>query len=234
MAKSLLLFDIDGTLLKTGGMGMQAMYTVAERLFGPGFVWDGIVPSGHLDPLIFAEAAALNKLSDHEAHHDRFRDHYLEQLETFLTEHRHKVETMPGVHEMLGMLRKRLAEKGDVVLGMLTGNYSKAVPIKLKAIGVDPAWFTITAFGDEASSRPGLVEVALRKYKAAYGHDAERDRVIVIGDTPRDVQCAKAHDCRCLAVSTGEYSVDELLAAGADLAVSDLSDPSPLLALLDR
>ena len=134
MQHALVLFDIDGTFLTTGGAGLRAMRVVAERMFGESFSWEGVVPSGHLDPLIFAEAAALNGL-DHDPKIQRaFRDGYLVQLELELNASRETIDIKPGVHETLAMLRMR----EDVVLGLLTGNYTPAVPIKLAAIDVDP------------------------------------------------------------------------------------------------
>jgi phosphoglycolate phosphatase-like HAD superfamily hydrolase len=232
MPRHLLLFDIDGTLLKTGGAGMRAMARVAERLFGSQHKWDGIVASGNLDPVIFAEFVRLNQIADNPVHHQNFHDHYIEQLARELEDAKHAIEIMPGVHETFELLRRRAAERGDVVLGLLTGNYTKAVPIKLAAIGVDPAWFEVTAFGDEGKTRPDLVAVALRKYEKLHGEPADPRKVVVIGDTPRDVHCAHAHGCVALAVATGGYGMDELRTTGAEVVVKDLSDPTPLLRLI--
>lgn len=232
MTHRLLLFDIDGTLLRTGGAGMRSMANVAARLFGEQFRWDGIVASGSLDPVIFAEAAALNQLADHESHHDRFRDHYVDELTIQLEQNRHLLQVMPGIHALLGELQQRAQRRGDVVLGLLTGNYTAAVPVKLRAAGINPDWFTITCFGDEAPTRPDMVALALRKYERMFGRAIEPRRVIVIGDTPRDVDCAKAHGCTAFCVATGGYDVNELRDAGADIAVESLDDPAPLYALL--
>ncbi len=234
MDRILLLFDIDGTLMKSGGAGMRAMFHVADEMFGKGFNWDGVDPAGNLDPLIFAQAAAQNQLQDCDQHHQRFHDAYIDRLALEFHPGNRDVEIMPGIHAILELLRRREAAQQDIVLGLLTGNYTRAVPIKLASIGVDDRWFRITAFGDEAPSRPGLVELAMRKYEAMLGHQADARGVIVIGDTPRDVACAKAHDAKVLAVATGGYSIEQLTQCGADLAVTDLSDPSSLLGLIDR
>jgi len=233
MVKTLLLFDIDGTLLVTGGAGMRAMAAAGRRLFGDQFIWDGIVPSGSLDPLILAEALALNGRANDMTLHDTFRDHYVELLAAELTEQAHRVRVMPGIVELLASLRQREVEQGDIVLGLLTGNYALASPIKLAAVGIDIDWFDVTVFGDEGKTRPDLVGVALRKYEALHGHCADPRRVIVIGDTHKDVHCAKAHDCIAFAVTTGGGTREELEAAGADVIVDDLLDPRPLLRLID-
>jgi phosphoglycolate phosphatase-like HAD superfamily hydrolase len=136
---------------------------------------------------------------------------------------------MPGVADTLAILRSR----PDLTLGLLTGNYTRAIPIKLGAIGVNPAWFEITAFGDEGESRAALVAVAIGKYAARSGAPVDPRRVIVIGDTPRDVDCARANGCISFAVATGKFDVEALRAAGADVVVPDLSDPEPLLRLCE-
>lgn len=231
MTPALLLFDIDGTILRTNGAGMRAMYRVAGRLFGEHRKWDGINPAGNLDPQIFAEFASLNGIDNHPDHHSRFHDQYLDELERELDVSRDQIKVMPGIHEIFAMLHLRAQRERDVVLGLLTGNYTRAVPIKLDRIGVDTSWFTITAFGDEGRTRPDLVAVALRKYEQRYGTPADRRRVIVIGDTPRDIECAHAHGCVVLAVATGGHSVTQL--AAADVVVQDLADPSPLMMMID-
>ena len=91
----------------------------------------------------------------------------------------------------------------------------------------------ITAFGDEAPTRPDLVGLALRRYEELMRHPAQPRCVVVIGDTPRDVECAHAHGCVAFAVATGDFTVEQLRATGAEHVVPDLFDPAPLLAILD-
>ena len=228
--KPLVLFDVDGTLLLTRGAGMRAMKTVAAELFGAGFRWDGIVVSGHLDPLIFAEAAALNGLDGAPAHHESFRRRYLEVLVLELARNSERVQIMPGIRESLSQLR----DGGAATLGLLTGNYAEAIPLKLSAIGLDPAWFEITAFGEEAATRRDLAALALAKYAQRLSAPVDPRRVVIVGDTPRDVDCAHAHGCFAFAVATGGYDARALADAGADLVVSDLGDPTPLLDVVER
>ena len=211
---------------------MRAMRSAGRQLFGDRISWDGVEAGGSLDPLIFAEAVRQSRIKDAEKRHEEFRNHYLKHLERELARSGDQVRTMPGVHELLAVLRQRAETRGDLVLGMLTGNYGSAVPMKLAAIGVCPDQFTVTVFGDEAPTRAGLVALAMQRYERITGEAADPRRVIVIGDTPRDVACARAHDCVCFAVATGSHSVAELRAAGAMHTVEDLSDPQPLLALL--
>jgi phosphoglycolate phosphatase-like HAD superfamily hydrolase len=233
MTPFLLLWDIDGTILRSGGAGMKAMYKVAGRLFGEHHSWEGIDPGGNLDPAIFAEYARINRLSDDPAHHAAFHEHYLAELQAQLAAAGDAVLAMPGIHGLFALLRERQQTRRDIVMGLLTGNYTRAVPLKLEAVGVDPAWFQITAFGDEGKTRPDLVALARKKFERLTGHAPDIRRVIVIGDTPRDVQCAHAHGCVSLAVATGGHSVEVLRDAGAEVVVPDLADPSPLLRLID-
>ncbi|MGH7855810.1 MAG: HAD hydrolase-like protein, partial [Candidatus Binatia bacterium] len=140
-----------------------------------------------------------------------------------------KVRMMPGIRDTLTLLRAR----GDATLGLLTGNYTAAIPLKLRAIDVPPEWFEVTAFGDEGETRAALVEIAIGKYEQRCGAPVDPGRVVIVGDTPRDVECGRAHGCVTFAVATGRYGVGDLRAAGADHVVADLGDPSPLLALVD-
>ena len=229
MSTDLLLFDIDGTLLLTDGAGKRAMQTAATRVFGEHFTFDGVSFGGRLDPAIFADAARNNGLEVNDGHHEQFRDAYLAELNAVLNNGQRPTYPLPGVLELLGELRRRVAVGDPVTLGLLSGNYRTAMPLKLRAADIDPDWFTLTALGDEADTRPGLVELALQRYEQAHAAPADPERVIVIGDTPHDIDCAKAHGCVAFAVATGACTRDELERAGADVVVDDLSDPSPLL-----
>ncbi len=234
MSPYLLLFDVDGTLLMTGGAGGRAMETVGRRLFRPDFAAREHITAGMLDHAIFAELMAINELTIEHDHHDRFRTEYLEELEAEIARSSDRFVVLPGVVEVLTALRKRAQDKGDVVLGLLTGNYGGAIPIKFAAARIDPGWFEVTAFAEDGQLRSELTAVAMQRYEQLTGVAADPRKVIVIGDTPRDVACAKAHGCVAFCVATSRYSVRELLDAGADVAVADLSDPTPLLRLLDE
>jgi phosphoglycolate phosphatase len=228
--RPLVLFDVDGTLMLTDGAGMRAMKRAAAELFGEAFRWEGIVTAGHLDQLIFAEAAALNGVEGFERHHESFRRRYLAALEDELARGRRGVRAMPGVHRSL----ERLRGEERAALGLLTGNYAEAIPIKFRYVDIDPAWFEITAFADDAASRRDLVEVAIAKYSRRVGAPIEARRVVIVGDTPRDVDCAHAHGCFAFGVATGGYDVADLEAAGADRVVRDLADPTPLFEVVER
>ena len=219
-------------MMKSGGAGMRAMAIVAHKMFGPDFQWDHADPAGGLDPIIFTQMVEQNGIKDPRKHEIEFRDRYISKLSEELTRNPEAVEVMPGIHEVLEILRNQYAQ--HATLGLLTGNYTDAVPIKLDAIEVDTSWFQVTAFGDEAPTRNKLAGLALEKYEHHFGHSIPPDRVIVIGDTPRDIACAQANGCIAFAVATGKHSMQQLRAANADYVVEDLLDPTPLLELLDR
>lgn len=231
--RKLLLFDVDATLLHTHGAGSWAMEQAGVELFGDHFSVKTLHFGGSLDAVIYEQAAVVNNIENHQEHHDRFRDCYLKKLQALVASPDAHVIALPGIHEVLSTLRRRRENDRDIALGLLTGNYAAATPIKLRAANIDPDWFSLGAFGDEGMIRAELTELAMQRYAAQFGQPIPPGDVIVIGDTPRDVECAKAHGCVAFTVATGRYSVRELLDAGADVAVEDLTDASPLYALLD-
>ena len=209
---------------------MRAMHRASADLFGPRFSWEGVEPSGGLDPVLFAEAARRSGHRVEPGHHEAFRSRYVAILEEELAAAGSGARPMPGIPELLDHLRGR----DDAVLGLLTGNYGEGAALKLRTVGIDPAWFRIQVFGDDAPTRPGMVAVGLERWGSLSGEAVDPRRAIVIGDTPKDVACARANGCRCLAVATGNFPVEALRAAGADVAVEDLTDPAPLLGLIEK
>jgi phosphoglycolate phosphatase-like HAD superfamily hydrolase len=220
----LLLFDIDGTLLSGKGAGARAMTRAGRRVLGDRFSLDGIDFGGRLDPWIYAEAARLTGYDEADERHDAFREAYLVELERELVEGTTKPLLLPGVGELLD----RLLRRSDVALGLVTGNYRRAVPLKFGSVGLSVSHFPFGAFGDDADTRARLVHLAMAEWARAGGTGDPND-TIVIGDTPRDIRCAQENGCRCLAVATGRDSVENLERAGADAVARDLTDVDVLL-----
>jgi len=219
----LVLFDIDGTLLRTEGAGVASMLRAFAALHGDrGFSFEGLEIAGALDGLLFGRMMATHGLPADEAAHARFRETYRADLDRTLAPDR--VRQMPGA----AALARRLGELG-VATGLLTGNYRETAHIKIARAGYDLAHFPFGAFGVDGPSRRHLTPVAIARASEHHGRAFAPARVTVIGDTPLDVDCAKAHDCRALAVATGPYGVDALAATGADLTVRDLSDTDAIL-----
>jgi len=228
MQHTLLLFDIDGTLLDSGGIGQHAMRTVGQETFEGKLDFKNVRFSGMLDPNIYQEAAQAGGLNDPQTHHQRFHDAYIEELTAELDRRSDESFILPGVIELL----KATHAHDGTEMGLLTGNYAAAVPLKLRHAGIDIDRFAVTAFGNEAPTRRELVGLAMHKYQAIHNTPAQARRVIVIGDTPRDIDCAKANGCRVLAVATGRFTAQQLREAGADTVVDDLADASVLMAML--
>ena len=222
-SRTLVLFDIDGTLLRTERVGVAAMLRAFTAIHGErGFSFDGIEIAGALDGLLFERIMAHHGLPAHDEAHLHFQRVYREELAQSLTPDR--VRQMPGA----GELARRLGERGAAT-GLLTGNYRETAFIKIRAAGYDEAHFPFGAFGADGASRRHLTPVAIDRAAAHHGRAFEPRHVTIIGDTPLDIDCAKAHGCRAIGVATGPYGTDQLSAAGADLAVADLSDTNALL-----
>lgn len=218
---NLILFDIDATLISTSGVGIRAMEAAGRELFGPAFSSTGVEYAGRLDPLIVRDLLIANGQPDTPANAARLRDGYRRHLVEKLPQ-ASSACALPGVPRLLDLLETRCA------MGLLTGNYQDTGSIKLRACGIDPARFPISAWGDESPHDPPdrthLPPVALARYRARFGRDAEPARSAIIGDTPHDIRCAKVNGLRALAVATGMFTVEALRQAGADLVLPDLSD----------
>jgi len=223
----LLLFDIDGTMLRAQGAGVRAMMTAAAQVLGERCRGAEINFGGALDPWIFERLLAHGAYEEAPDLHRTFRAAYAELLRQELEKPDQPCRALPGVIALLTQLRQHPRAR----LGLLTGNYEETGLLKLRVAGIDPSWFEVAVWGDMAKTRPALVPVALAKLGTS--SLGPRD-VIVIGDTVRDVHCAHENGARCLAVATGGNTRAELEAAGADLVVDDLCDPAPLLALMAR
>lgn len=221
---TLVLLDIDGTLITAPGTGSRALTAAGRAVFGHGFELPDMDTSGKLDPMITRELAGLLPQFDLLTHEERFREAYFAALER----DRARMRLLPGVAEVVSALR----DAPHVTLGLLTGNHGRAVAIKLAAVGLELDPFEVNAFGDEADTRPELVALAMERYRDRHGRPVPAERVIVVGDTPRDVECARLNGCVAFAVATGRWSLEALREAEPDHAVADLSDPTPLLGLV--
>jgi phosphoglycolate phosphatase-like HAD superfamily hydrolase len=225
---ALILFDIDGTLLLSGRAGMRAMTRAFQQTFGIGDVFAGESFGGRTDSYLVAKALTRAGLPDTEEYHHRFRDAYLpllaEEIQQPGTGHK---GLMPGARELL----EALHDYEHLHLALLTGNYREAAEIKLQHFEL---WdfFEWGAFSDDHADRNQLVPIA-RARAETYDIPVEAiERVIVIGDTPHDVECARVAGATCIAVATGGYTVEQLREAGANEVLADLSDTERVLQLL--
>ena len=222
-SRSLVLFDIDGTLLRTEGVGIAAMLRAFTTLHGDrGFSFEGVEIAGALDGLLFRRLMEAHGLLPHDEAHEKFRETYRAELDRTLTPA--KIRRMPGAAELAVAL-----DTQGAAVGLLTGNYEETAQIKIRAAGYNHTLFPFGAFGADGPSRRHLTPVAMARAAAHHGRAFDPARVTIIGDTPLDVDCAKAHGCRAIGVATGPYSSTQLRDAGADLAVENLADTEELL-----
>lgn len=219
----LILFDIDATLIKTSGLGIRAMGLAGRELFGENFDERKAEYAGRLDPLIISDLLKAHGIEENGSNVTRFRAGYRRHLETLLSVPG-TGNACPGVPDLLARLR----EKAGVTIGLLTGNFPETGRVKLRACGIDVEQFRVCAWGDESPhvvpARDHLPPVAMARHARATGAAVDPRRVTIIGDTPHDIGCARAHGCRSLGVATGMFGVGSLQDAGADRAVGDLSD----------
>ena len=224
----LILFDIDGTLVLTGGAGGRALTRAFRDVFLVDDAFRGIPMPGRTDPHIVAEAAARAGLTPDGPRLSRFRTRYRECLGEELRQPGPRKGILPGVGPLLDALHAR----PDVFLALLTGNYTDAARIKLEYFDLWK-YFACGAYGEEAPDRNHLVKVAVERARACGAHAAALERVVVVGDTPLDVACAHAAGALAAAVATGGHSTQELAESGADVVFEDLSDTRRFLDLLD-
>jgi phosphoglycolate phosphatase-like HAD superfamily hydrolase len=225
----LLLFDIDGTLILTGGAGSRGMTHAFEAVFEVHDAFDGIAMPGRTDPQIMADALARADIQADDGRLARFRTEYRRSLaEELARSSARRALVMPGVRPLLDALRAR----PDVFLALLTGNYSEAARIKLDHFGLWE-YFRCGAFGEDAGKRSDLVAAAVRRARSEGLLPSLPRDVLVVGDTPLDVECALAAGVRPIAVATGGYPTDVLLASGAEVVFPDLSDTEAFMRLVD-
>ena len=219
----LILFDIDGTLVLTGGAGARAMTRAFEELFGVPRELESIPMAGRTDAWIVSQMATQCGLASDDPVLPRFQDAYVDYLAEEIHHPGPRKGVLPGVRPLLEALDSR----EDVHVGLLTGNFERGARIKLQYFDL---WqfFRSGAFGDGAHERNGLLPVALER-AAACGVRVPSSDVVIVGDTPLDVEVALSGGARSLAVATGSYDADALRASGADVVFEDLSDLDAVL-----
>ncbi len=223
----LILFDIDGTLVLTGGAGSRAMTRAFQDVFGVADGFRGVPMPGRTDPLILADALARCGVAAADGFLERFRERYREYLLEEIGQPGPRKGALPGVPALLD----RLVARDDVFLALLTGNYTDAARIKLEHFDLWK-YFSCGAYGEEATDRNQLVPVAVERARACGAPADALAHIIVVGDTPLDVACAHAGGALAVAVATGGHSAAELRACGADVVFEDLSDSEQFIRLL--
>ena len=219
-----LLFDIDGTLIHSGGAGRDALDEALSLTFSK-LGADAVEIHGCTDRGIARSLFQLHGLEDNEENWMRFRDAYLSVLPRRLQARAGHV--LPGVLAMM----EQLSRRHDVALGLLTGNIREGARLKLEHYQLHHH-FAFGGYGDLHHQRDDVAREALQ---AAIDHlrvDVPGDRVWVIGDTPNDVRCARSIGARVAAIATGGFTAEELQVHRPDLLLADLDQGASLLELL--
>ncbi len=219
----LVLFDIDGTIMLSAGAGSRAVRRALFEVFGaPGP--DKHRFDGKTDPQIVRELMRIEGHGDEhiEARMPALFERYLAYLREELdaSAATRGIRVMPGIFELLDALEA----KSSVVLGLLTGNLAEGARAKLGAAGIDPDRFRVGAYGSDHEVRGELPAVAQRRAREQLGLSFSGRDIVVIGDTPADLQCGAAIGCRAIGVATGMYSLDDLLEHRPAAAFQNLAD----------
>lgn len=227
--RNLVLFDIDGTLVLTGGAGLRAMTRAVEAVAGHPAALEGIPVAGRTDWIILSDAMRRAGRELDAALLDRLRNQYVAFLRDEIRSPGRGVKAvMPGIRDLLD----RLAARPDVWVGLLTGNFVEGARIKLEYFDLW-RYFRGGAFGDDAADRNALVPIAVERLRRDGLPPLPPDRVFVVGDTPHDIACARAAQAVAVGVATGSHGVEELRESGAAVVFEDLQETERFLALLD-
>lgn len=224
----LILFDIDGTLCLTGRAGWRAMNRACQDVLGAEDPMSAVEFAGRTDWSILRDVMAkYGRTLDADALAD-LRDRYVHYLHEEIRQPGTGVkDVMPGIRPLLDELQRR----DDVALALLTGNFIEGARIKLEYFDLW-RYFPCGAFGGDSASRNDLVPVALTRARECGIVNGEPSKVLVVGDTPNDVECALVVGATPIGVATGAYTTDDLRAAGAEIVFEDLSETEAFVSLL--
>lgn len=224
-SQTLILFDIDGTLLTSGGAGERALRTGFRREFGLEEDLSSVRIAGRTDSGIALEVLKKHGLETSQRNIERFFSSYLADLAVELPLKPGRV--LPGIRELLDLLRPR----PHISLGLLTGNLRQGAELKLRHYGLAD-FFPFGAFADDHHDRNALGPVALSRANLHHGTRFAPEQVWVIGDTEHDIACARAFGAKALGVATGSFSVDFLSQHSPDALFSDCGDVAAVLRAL--
>jgi phosphoglycolate phosphatase-like HAD superfamily hydrolase len=223
----IILFDIDGTLLtvdsKYNRSHLRRILDDLEIDY-PDMETDSF--SGRTDYDIFTSF-----LVNHDFDEDLYKEYktrYLEYMQNVLLTKTERVKRHNNIDEALEFFFN-----GDFICGLLTGNYPQTAQIKLKAANIDRE-FTFGAFGEFEKDRNKLPHIALDEIDKQYDFTPDPARFLILGDTPRDVKCAKNAGMKCVAVTTGKYNREELAEHNPDLIIDSLADPQEWFAKISQ
>ncbi|MCA9074899.1 MAG: HAD hydrolase-like protein [Planctomycetaceae bacterium] len=221
----ILLFDIDGTLLNTGGAGQRSMELALQTMFAVTRETKGVPAAGRTDRAIVSDLFAYHDIEETPEVWEMFQEtyfgHLIEVLPTL------PGQTLSGVDRLLATLN----ERDDVALGLLTGNFQRGAQLKLGHFQLDH-YFGFGGFGDHHHNRDDVARAAMQAVIENQQANVDPANVWVIGDTPFDVRCGRAIGARTVAVATGSFETDELSESQPDHLFNDFSDTDSFLDLL--
>ena len=222
----LVLWDIDGTLLDSGGVGPAAFPLAFERTVGRPAA-DLAAMSGRTDHQIALETFELNGIEEPERLWPEFARALAEALAELEPAMRERGRALPGAHDAIAAL----ADADGVVQSLLTGNLKPNAAVKLGAFGLllPQLDLEIGAYGSDDRQRPALVSIARERAAARHGQAPAPEETVLIGDTPLDVAAGRAGGVRVVGVATGRYGAEALAEAGADEVLGDLLDTEAVL-----
>lgn len=219
---TLLLFDIDGTLLEVTAGVHEAIERAISPIMGPNASTEGVSFSGRTDPDIFRDLLRKNGVSDPDPILRDVLHRYARTART--TIHPESIRVLPGVRHLL----TELDQREDVLLGLVTGNVKPVAYHKLERVGIaDP--FTAGAFGNDRANRNRLPAIALQRVARESSHSVSLDNTVILGDTRHDIECAHESGMRSVAVCTGRFTRNDLAPSNPDLLLKDMSDPKTVI-----
>lgn len=224
----LLLFDVDLTLVNTAGCGREAMTQAFQEMFGQRNGFEKVSFAGSTDGGIFREGLAISGLEWSREKEEEFKNRYLKYLESALDEPQKDRHIEPGVKTLLETLQNR----EGVFLALLTGNWEEGARLKLQHFDL---WhfFEFGAYSNDSWIRSDLPKIATMKLQRLKGISVSPSDVFVIGDTPRDVACARPFGATSVAVATGFSSYEQLESEKPHHLFKDLSNLGAFLRILD-
>lgn len=226
--QKLLLFDIDGTLIRSNGAGRLTLAYALEKLFGTAGPLEEYNMSGKTDPRIITDLLTATGISPKEV------NKHLPAIYELMAEHGQKIfkekeiTACAGVPELLA----RLVARDDVVMGLLTGNSQLTAPLKLAAAGIDPLQFKVGAYGSDAMDRNELPVIGISRANQLTGAQFNGNNTVIIGDTPADILCARAGKATAVAVASGWHAAATLADYQPDHLFDNLGDTDQVLQAL--
>lgn len=231
----LILFDIDGTLLWTNGAGRRAIHRALVDEMGTAGPIDGYRFDGKTDPQIVRELMELAGHPDWQSD-ERITAvcrRYVELLTAELAKPTQATRIYPGIKELLAALEPYEASATpQALVGLLTGNVESGAALKLRSAGLDPARFAVGAFGSDSHARADLPAIAAQRAAQRTGRQFTGADLVIVGDTPDDVACARPMGARTVGVATGFYSTAALQDAGATHVFENLGDTRAVIQAL--